>query len=231
MKKIASFTILLLFISTCVFAESLSMGTSIHMCNRRALSTSSTISNGDIDDEDMADITDWTDGDNGTGDSSQVTFDNKSCIKLDTGAAGYAIRYQDVGSFGLRTVFSINLYFDTIGTQNNNDYFLCNTNNGTMTFSAQFCSDGLFIQGPLGSHVEVGTDLVVQDVWQEWTFDINWVSKTVDIYLDNVLQVSGISSGYEDIGIEGKVFLQQWGSNTANLISYVDWFKAGSDFK
>lgn len=190
------------------------------------------ISNGDIDDEDMADITDWADADTGTGDSSQATFDGKSCMKLDTGATegGLARREQDIGTCGARTVFSFNFYFDFIGTLAQEDYFSFKINDGATSMVASFCSDGLFIRSDAGGFTEVGTDLVSLDVWQEWTFDVDWTAKTVDVYLGQILQASDVNCNRAEAETDGTVTLIQRGYISANRITYIDWFKAGSDF-
>ncbi len=188
------------------------------------------ISNADLDDEDMADISDWTDGDTGTGDSSQVTFDSKSTMKLYSGTtASTAKRSQDLGVFGTRTIFSVNSYFDTIGTYGNADNSDFYAEDGTTRLQVAFASDGLFIEdGDTG--VEVGTDLVVQDAWQEWTFDVNWTAQTVDVYLNRVLQASGVDCSNGAAGTNGLAVFRQKGITTTGQISYIDWFKAGSDF-
>jgi len=190
------------------------------------------ISNADIDDEDMADITDWTDGDSGTGDSSQVTFDGKSCMKLYTGITngGQAYRYQDIGSFGTRTVFSYNMYIDTIGTLADVNRLIIEHSDGTTRLYVVWASDGLFINDG-ASNIEVGTNLVVQDVWQEWTFDVNWTAKTVDVYLDGILKASAVDCSCASTDPNGLIQIYLKSTTVANLISYIDWFKAGSDFK
>jgi len=193
--------------------------------------TSEIISNGDIDDEDMADISDWADDDVGDGDSSQVTFDSKSCMKLDSGSAGsgnYAYRSQDIGAFGTRTVISMNVYCDTIGLNADVDSLQLSIHRAPTQLSALFSSDGLFIYDG-SSYNEVGTNLVVQDTWQEWTFDINWTAETVDVYLDGVLKASGMDCSFAS-GTVKLVQIKQYGHTTADMLSYIDWFKAGSDF-
>lgn len=195
-------------------------------------SAQAVVSNGDIDDEDMADITDWTDNDGGTGASTQVTFDSKSCMKLDIGGTvgGRARRIQDVGTFGTRTVFSLNLYCDLEGLNSDSDRFLFYAFNGTIAMQVSFASNGLFILTDTSAWTEVGTDLVVQDIWQEWTFDVNWTARTADVYLDNTLQATGVSIDALDASANGTIWLYQDSGATANLLSYVDWLKAGSDF-
>jgi hypothetical protein len=187
------------------------------------------ISNADIDDEDMADITDWTEGKTGTASSSQVTFDGKSCMKLDSGGAGsgyYVYRIKDTGTFGTRTVISFSIYCDKVGTQANTDCLGFVAYDGTNICNMRFCSDGLFFYNG-AAWVEVGTDLVVLDTWQEWTFDINWVTLKADVYLGGTLRVSGVNC-YVGAGTNGNVLFIQYGYNTANEISYVNWIKVGS---
>lgn len=188
------------------------------------------ISNGDIDDEDMADITDWTDSDSGAGASTQVTFDSKSCMKLTNGTpvGGQAFRSQDIGTFGTRTVFSLNCYFDLMGVQGVDDA-ICYAFNGSTRLMVSFASNGIFVYDDVTWN-EVGTNLVVQDVWQEWTFDIDWTAQTADVYLDKVLKASDVDCSSASATANGTIYLAQNGSATANCITYIDWFKAGSGF-
>lgn len=192
----------------------------------------STVSNGDIVDEDMSDITDWTDSDAGTGDSSQVTFDSKSCMKLDSGAntGSIAFRTRDVGTYATRTVLSLNMYFDAIGTQANDDGVQVKFFNGTTQFILYFASDGFFIYNSTDGYVEVGTNLVVQDVWQQWSFDVDWTNKLVDVYLDTVSKANDVSCDQASATASGTSNFIQNSTTTANRITYIDWFKAGSDF-
>jgi len=189
-------------------------------------------SNADILNEDNTDITDWADGDGGTGDSSQVTIDDKSCMKLDSGgtagSGNYAYRYKDIGSFGARAVVSLNIYCQAIGAIANTDELRLLVHNGTIGLYVQFCSDGLFIHTTAGGSVEVGTNLVNIQTWQEWTFDINFTAKTVDVYLDGILQASGVSCNYTAAAGNGLIRLYQTGTTTTNRISYIDWVKVGS---
>jgi hypothetical protein len=189
------------------------------------------LSNADIDDEDMADITDWADADVGNGESTQATFDGNSCMKLQSGSTGIneARRTQDIGTFDVSSVVSIRLYCDIIGTIANTDYFALNAYNGTTRLIIGFASDGLFVYDGAAWN-EVGTDLVVQDTWQEWTFKVNWTAQTVDVYLNKVLKASGVDCSLADATVNGTITFFQYGRATANRLSYIDWFKAGSDF-
>src|SRR3989304_2433589 len=108
-----------------------------------------TFSGGNTKDEDCADIADWTtDGDTGTGVSSQVFFDSKSCFKMDVvsaGAGNVASRTLDIGSFATPAIFSVKLYHDVLGTLANGDYFEIVLQDATYRCSIRWCSDGLFV--------------------------------------------------------------------------------------
>jgi hypothetical protein len=152
-------------------------------------------------------------------------------MKLLTGATpgGYALRTRDIGTYGARGVLSFSVYCDTIGTTAAANHFYFTTCNGSKRLGCMFGTDGLFIYSG-AAWVEVGTDLVSQDVWQQWTFDVNWTARTVDVYLDNVLKASAVNSDYGSALANGTTYLLQYGTGTANQLSYVDWFKAGSNF-
>lgn len=189
------------------------------------------VSNGDIDDEDMADISDWADADTGAGDSSQATFDDKSTMKLYTGVTtGKAERSQDIGTFGARTVFSLPLYGDDLGTYAASEGLYFVISNGSTSIYIVFGTDGLFAFNG-AAYVEIGTDLVAADTWQEWTFDVDWTAQTMDVYLDKVLTASDVDVSHADEVANGLTrFAQYGGASPANRTSYIDWFKAGSDF-
>lgn len=194
------------------------------------------IANTSFLDEDCSDISDWADQDADTGESTQVTFDSKSCFKFDSGASTaspYARRAIDVGDFGDRVVISLSLHFDAIGTLANSDLFEIYVVNADVRAIIRFASDGLFIYDGAANN-EVGTNIVVQDTWQEWTFDIDFTtpaSATVDVYLDGSLVGDGIDcSDTGTFANDGMVRLTQYGYATANRISYVDWVKVGTGF-
>ena len=192
----------------------------------------STISNADIDNEDMADITDWTDADSVSGDSSQVTFDGKSCMKLDTGATNNsrADRVQDIGSFSGISIFSMSVFCAAVGLINSDQEMFFTASNGALTCVIAFASDGLFVFNG-SSYDELGTNLVVQNAWQEWTFAVNWTAQTVDVYLNRELKATGFDCSYTTApAANGTVRFYINGYGAINRIAYVDWFKAGSNF-
>jgi len=185
-------------------------------------------------DDDCSIISAWTDSDSGTGVSSQITFDGRSCFKFDTGAtpagAPDAQRVIDVGTFGDRVVISLSLCFYALGTRFNGDYFRLQASHSSAVFHARFGSDGLTISDGL-SHNIVGSYLVEQNTWQEWTFDIDFSVATtanVDVYLNGVLQ-DNVDCSWTTSSTNGRVELAQLGYVTANRITYVDWIKIGDD--
>lgn len=199
------------------------------------------ISNAILLDLDCSDITGWIDQDEGEAVSEQITFDTKSCFKFDSktsaDSADMAARYKEVGSvenLGNRIVVSLSLYCDAIGTRIDGDSFYLNIYRSDWRFGLSFATDGLFVYDGTTNN-EFGTNLVSQDVWQEWTFDIDLskgISSAVcDCYLDSILQASNIDCSW-DIGgnIDGAVYTGQQGYSIDNRISYLDWLKIGDGF-
>ena len=182
----------------------------------------------DLLDEDCADISDWADQDAENGESTQVTFDGKSCFKFDTNVASGGNYARRVRSSALPNNYTIelNLYCDAIGTSQN--FFRLQVGSGIMTLEVDFRSDGLFINDGTQAQ-EVGTNLVVQDVWQKWRFEVtggNAETATVDVYLNDVLQVSGFDCS---VGSStANVFLLLAGLTDNDRIAYVDYLKIGT---
>jgi hypothetical protein len=176
--------------------------------------------------------TDWTDGDTGSGvsDCTGLLFDGKSCFKFDSGAAGagnVAIRSRDVGSFATPEWITLKTYFDTIGTLADADYFAAVFNGASYRLSIRFCSDGLYVYDGSAWN-EVGTNLVVQDTWQEWTF--NWTvaaAGVVDVYLDGALQSSAVDCSDATAGTNGTATFSQYGT-TVQGVAYLDYIKIGT---
>jgi len=197
------------------------------------------VSNASLEDEDCSVITDWVNEDQSPAESTQVTFDGKSCFRFDTneGAAGNdtARRRKDIGSInglGNRIVFSLKTYCDAIGPQTN-DCFYTSIRRSDWAFIVHFQSDGLFINDGV-TITEVGTNLVVQDTWQEWTFDIDLsggvANAVCDVYLDNILKESDVDCSKTGTYNDGYCYLIMFGYNTDHRIGYVDWFKVGDSF-
>lgn len=191
-----------------------------------------TFASGLIRDDACTDISLWTtDGDTGAGVSSQTIFDGKSCFKMDVvtaGAGNLASRSLDIGTFQTNpNIVTIKLYHDTLGTLANGDYFSLVLQATTYRCSIRFASDGLFIyDGSVWN--EVGTNLVQQDTWQEWTF--SWTqqaSGVVDVYLDGVRQAAAVDCSDTTGGTTGTTTIAQRGDTVIGL-TYIDYIKAGN---
>jgi len=189
-----------------------------------------TFSNGSQKDEDCADISDWTDSDTGVGVSSQADFGGKSCFKFDVvtaGAGNVAIRTLDVGTFATPEWITFKTYFDTLGTLANVDYFEALFNDSAYRLWMRFASDGLYVYDG-ATWNEVGTDIVVQDTWQEWTF--NWtvaVAGVVDVYLNGTLLAGAVDCSYSIAGTDGTTTFSQLGTTVQGL-TYLDFIKIGT---
>jgi len=184
--------------------------------------------------EDCADISDWNDLDNGTNaESTQVTFDSKECFKLDSGDAAvgnYAYRSVDVGSFGNNITYSFSVYHSALGAVGDVDYFTTVLRKHNCMLQAGFATDGLFVHDGAAWN-EVGTDVVQTGVWQEWKFEVKFISPQIcDVYLDGVLVATDVdcsrTGGFQD----GLTQLLQYGYASANRIAYIDWLKIGDTY-
>lgn len=181
--------------------------------------------------EDCADISDWTDADSGAGAAStQATFDSKSCMKLDSGNAGsYAERYKDPGSLSNNFSFELSLYASALGTNANYDALQVQVCNGVINFVVKWASDGLFVfDGDIFN--EVGIDLVTIGRWETWGFCVtggNAATATADVYKavgSKFVKVgNAVDCSYASSSNDGMVLLYQFGTTTANRISYIDY--------
>jgi hypothetical protein len=198
------------------------------------------ISNGSLEDEDCAVITDWTDNDKGVGVSYQATAYGKSCFCFDTNESAapddYAYRKKDSGSvngLGNRVVVSFSLRLNAIGTIANIDYLQITVARSDWCLNVRIASDGFFVEAA-GGFSEVGVNLPQTGVWQNWTLDVNLSagtgSATCDIYLGNVLQASNVSCNKTGTYVDGESRLLLYGYNTDDRLVYLDYYKVGDGF-
>jgi len=193
-------------------------------------------SNASLLDLDCSSLTGWTDGDTGEAVSDQTTFNGESTFSFDTNTSAdtndQAARTKDIGSIeglGNQVTISSRSYSDAIGTIAGGDYFIIEVERSDLKITIAFASDGLFIHDG-GSWIEAGTNLVLQDQWQEWTFDCDVsvvASATCDIYLNNSLKASGVDASFTGSYTDGLIGLKQRGYATDNMITYVDYLKIG----
>ena len=134
--------------------------------------------------------------------SELATFDGAHCLKIDVPASPKVCsRFQDLGTFlDDRCVLTVRMYIDRVGSvvANANNYvgilFTGDDGSNRWTFFAKFSTDGLFIDDG-DAFNEVGTDVVAEDEWAEWTFDMNVADRdtaTVDVYKDGSLVEAGV---------------------------------------
>jgi len=130
----------------------------------------------DLLDENCADISDWTDGDKGTGVSEvdpagQFRFDTNLSAANDD----YAYRYRTIASPPNKFTVEIKTYFDSLGTFADTDRMAFWYSTGTWRFLVEFASDGLWISKASGAVTEVGTNIVKCNgtaALQTWRFQL-----------------------------------------------------------
>jgi len=111
------------------------------------------------------------------------------------------------------------MYFDDLGTFGNPNWtfgnsFRMRVDRGDHRLDVRFCSDGLFIGQNSSTFVEVGTDIVAEDVWADWKFEVDAstpASATVDVYKNDILVQAGVSIGYSGSFTDGDIQLEESG--------------------
>lgn len=180
----------------------------------------------DLLDEDCSDITDWTDGDAGNG-VSEVSPAGQFHLYISPAASGsYAYQTRDFGSFPTTYTVEIKVYHDVLGTVANTDYAQFEFHKDDLRFQFRLASDGLFVHDGAAWN-EVGTNLVQTGVWQTWRFLITGttpLSATVDVYLNGVLQISGVDCSNTGTFTDGRVDVLQFGYTVA-AENHTDWIK------
>ncbi len=183
----------------------------------------------DLMDEDMADISDWTDFDEGTGESTQVTFDGKSCMKLDApNGANVAVRDYDPVAVGLSFTFEFSFYIAThTGTWGgiyvqirDNDLAAGQPNGYAFRLSTTDARINLD-----GGNVFADIDLE-KSVWHTVRFVV--VNKIQSLWIDDRLYLHGhevdhISTGFTP----NEIFFFLYGDDGAK-ITYIDWARMDS---
>lgn len=174
--------------------------------------------------DDCSNITPWTDGDTGDGVSSQATFDGESTFKFDNGTSpNVARRTRALPSIPTKITITARVFNDLVGTIANNDFFHIGYTRATnQTFLARFASDGLFIFDGT-TNQEAGTDQVILDEWAVWQFVCDFIAMTVDVYKNGAILATGLALRVQTTFTAGSMEIRQFGSATANQISYIDW--------
>lgn len=175
--------------------------------------------------EDCSDISDWIDADAVNGESTQVTFDAKSCFKFDTNVAAENNEAERTRNISIADNFNVelNVYLDAVSADTSNAFRIVVSNTNTQLL-VSFQSNGLFIHDG-SSYNKVGTDLTQQDVWQKWRFEVrgaNYLTAKCDVYLNDELKASNIDCSYQT-PTSNRILLQLKGYNDNDRIAYLDY--------
>jgi len=181
--------------------------------------------------EDMAVITDWSDGDAGSGASSQATFDSKSTMRLlNTGSSGdAAIRYRTVSDIGPEFTVEFSVYFNTLGTDDETDEFILDVHNGRINLRVKIDKNDLYIYS--GAYWVSAGMIIKQDKWLNFKIycnsrDLENEGEYCEVYLEKVAYGHYVCSN-KSTSDAGKVQLALYGSASATD-AYVDSIKIGS---
>jgi len=196
-------------------------------------------SNGDIFEDHFKSVAGWVDNDSGTGVSQQALFDGLHTLSLyQANNNGQAERYRDLASYTAdRCVVTVKLYIDTMGSTAGEiegvfvRFTGIDDDSDKWTLNARWRSDGLFIYNG-SSWIEVGTDEVTLDQWDEWTFDCrnlaDITTAVVDVYLNEALIDSNVSLQDNNSDGDGRLRMRIDTWATANVQAYFDYIRLGT---
>ena len=174
--------------------------------------------------DDCSSLTGWTDEDAVNGVSTQEAFQGRQTFKLDSGAAAagsFARRMIDVGSFASGAVFTVLCYHDAIGNIADDDACKILVDDGTNVCLVGIADDGFFVYDGAAWN-EVGTNIVSQDEWVEWTVVVASDFLTCAVYKNGTLVQSGVDCSWAGGSTDGEFKISSQGDTTANQITYVD---------
>lgn len=185
--------------------------------------------------EDCADISDWTDGDNGSNSSLVSPAGQFQFVIVVPTGGGKAQRYRVITSPPSKFTVEIRTYFSSLGAMEFTDHFSLTYSTGTWCFRALFGVDGLFITKTGAVNVEVGTNIVKESgtaAWQTWRFQVDKSAGEAAATVEVFLKEEGgawVSRGvfdcdWEVAQVNGTIALTQYGT-LANSLSYVDHVK------
>lgn len=186
--------------------------------------------------EDCAVITDWADGDSGNGASTQVTYDSKSTFRfLTTGVSGdLASRsiYPSVKRITAKLFIETQLYFNTLGSKDDDDYFYFTVATGNGIFGLIFdAAEVLVVNGAtdaVGSAIQTGAT-VTQDAWVTVKFLYNGIdpdNRFVQLWIDGEDKGAFTVTDTSTI-IPGAFATGAYGSTVACDV-YMNYFEAES---
>jgi len=181
----------------------------------------------DVKNEDCSDISDWTDGDQGICESTQATFDSRSCFKLycpSSATSGQqAWRYISTGLTIPDTfTFEFNYYNDEVGdfgglnwsiyTQSSHRYRCAFYGN---TFTFYFSGTNTWFAIPTGTGL---------DQWNTFRMVVK-TGRKADIWMNNRCYAADRTCSYTHATQTDDVYLFAFASTSGNTTVYCDDFK------
>ena len=179
-------------------------------------------------DEDCAAITDWTSGDLNSGVSSQATFDSKSCMRLlgAASAGSVARRYRTITNLGPKYSAEFSIYFDTLGSKSESDYFGLKINNGRIAFELRVDGNDVYINSA-GSYTACGAT-IYKDRWLRFAVLVDTAetgTEWYELFIDDK-SVGRYFCDNADTTNVGRVLVEASGVTTASDV-YIDYIKIG----
>jgi hypothetical protein len=182
---------------------------------------------GDLLDDDCSSLADWTIEDTGTGQTSQVTFDSRSCFKMDAGPGGSwaQITSKHLGNFGDFATIEVTTYFDSLEATTGGGAFNLRIFENPRIIRFMFFSDGLYYHHPTYGLREVGTNLVQLSTWQTWTIILkkkivySTETRLADVWFNGDLVAEDLSFTYSPSGLNGYI---RFTNLAANQSAHID---------
>ena len=141
--------------------------------------------------DDCTSLTGWNTSTGGVGSSvTQVTYDGASCFRMECHTLASLFKSIVGATHNSGFTVTMRTYFDHIGTEAGAGAFCLYVGDDPNFYVSHYGTDGMFVASEW-SMVEIGTDIVAEDVWTTWKLVYSAVSggsRTVTVYKDNVLQ-------------------------------------------
>ncbi len=178
--------------------------------------------------DDCSSLNGWSTDHVGSGTATQVTYDSKSCFKLDSGASTSSRSriYKTGINFNSSMVIELSTYLDDIGTPANGEQLILRVQPTTLArLNITFSTDGLILNGN-PADFNLGT-LCTEDEWINWRFEIIQLSSSlfnVKTYKNNTYITTTYDAGALASVTGESIYLTQFGNTIANKLSYIDSF-------
>jgi len=182
--------------------------------------------------EDCADISDWDDHDYGEGESSQITFDGKSCFKffVDT-LGGAASRYRKENSISTINdyILDINFYLEDLHKYSSGPHIDFQIQGINYRFYAYLLSleEDTINKIRIYDDVDGNTDVsmtINKGSWYNIKFKVHDNQELVDIYLNNQF-IQGNIKCKSSTAVAGRMYISSLFQFADTVTFYIDHFK------